>query len=196
MKIYLLIQILMILIRPVAFSQNPEFPREDAIIKLTSGKEIKDLRLWRISNHQLEYEKDQSLHDVSVDSIVRIETSEADYKIDSAMKLFQLPDDLIIMVNNDTIRCLIKEIRNNPTRIHFLDRKSKLTGSIFLASVKKYTWDEKVHELSSKSQNDLTKAEAPNYQVKEKKKMTFGKVLFSLLLIEFIIGIAAAASGS
>lgn len=196
MKKYLLIPIFMILFRYVTCSQNPEFPVEKAIIKLTSGKEINDLRLWKITNHQLEYEKDQSLHDVSIDSIDQIETAEAVYKIDSVLRLIRQPDDMIITVNNDTIRCLIKEIKNNPTRIHFRDRKSKMPGSVILASVKKYSWNNKVFEFSSVSQQELTKSEAPADQVKKKKKMNFGKIVVLIIFFNFLISAAVAASES
>ena len=194
MKKYLLIPILMILFRHVSCAQNPEFPAEKAIIKLTSGKEIKETRLWKIYSDLLEYEKDGSLHDVPIVSIERLETNEGVYTIDSSLKLNKLPDDLIIMVNNDTITCLIKEIKNNPTRIHFLDRKSKLSGSVGLASVKKYTWNEKVYEFSSVRQMEQTITNTPDFHVTKKKKMTFGKVVLGLILFEILIVAVAAAS--
>lgn len=139
MKKYLLIIILTVLFINASFSQNTGFPSEKMTIRLISGKEIKDARLWQLYADRLEYEQAGSLHDAMVASIEQIEADEAVYQIDSNMKLQKLPEDLIITNEQDTIRCLIKEIRNDPPRIFYHDRKNKVSKHVSLSIVKKYS---------------------------------------------------------
>lgn len=181
--------------KQVTFSQDITFGRNDLVIRLTSGKTIENARFWKLHDNLLEYEKEGSLHDVPIHSIFRIESEEAVYAIDSSNALYKLPDDLIILITNDTIRCLIREVKNSASRIIFYDRKEKYEGSVGLASVKQYYYEGTLTELSSSSK-DVAKTEKEFVPAKAKKKGTFGKVLLAMLMFDLLIGMAVTSSGN
>lgn len=194
MKKNLLISMLIIQFQFISYAQDPELPTGKTTIRLSHEDEIKESRLWRIHGHLLEYEKGGSLHDVAIDSIERIESAEALYAFDSSMQLNKIEDDLIITSKNDSVKCVISKVNERSSSIHFLDRKSNTQRMIGFGAVKSYWWKGINYEFTSPAFLSQVNTDAGKIQVKQKKKMTFGKVLLGILMLNMVISSLVAAT--
>ncbi len=94
----------------LCFAQDTTLPTGNCTAYLASGKTIRDIRLWKINGKTLEYQKNESLHDIPIDEIDHIQYRKDEFVFSDSGSLNKVLYDGIITSGGDTINCFIKEI--------------------------------------------------------------------------------------
>lgn len=97
---------------------------------------LSNIKVWNIYSNKIEYEENESLHDLLTERIARIETDSAVLSFDENGQLLSRPYDWIIKATDDTVHCIISQLGGN--YIYYYPKGRENRSYIPETSVKKY----------------------------------------------------------
>lgn len=112
-------------------------PQGSCDVYLTSGRTLKDVKLFRLHADRLEYTKNGSLHTLPFSHIDYLDMSGELWRCGDSAMLFKLQYDWILPYNRDTIFCLIRKIK--PRTLVYQLPGSGVYHNIELCHVIKYS---------------------------------------------------------
>lgn len=149
--------LIVLLLRFSSQAQDTTLPSGKSIIYLHSGKVLKNVRLWRTDERKVEYIKDDNLHDVLIPEINFIKCFGKDYVFNDSSKLNLVSYDVIILDEQDSLFCFIKEISAHTIVYNYLGSEERL--KVDRSLVKKYL-------LKGKEEDGLGYISSPKKEIK------------------------------
>lgn len=144
MKTLLITSVFSILVF-LAKAQDVALPQVTCRMYLHSGKTIKDVKPWRLENGNMEYLKDESLHDIPMTEINYLGCPNGDYRVNDSLQFVQTLYDVLISTDDDSTQCYIKEVGPNFI-IYSLPGRTR-TDLVAKSSIKKYLLQGKEEEV-------------------------------------------------